>query len=65
MLARPWLLVGAVLVVWAGSCAAAVVNPDLVGLAALTTTVMTATLSLIGTDAYLQSRKDHHDDHDA
>jgi hypothetical protein len=62
VLTRPWLLVGAVLAVWGGSCVAAVVNPDLVALAALTTTVMTATLSLIGTDAYLRARKDHDDE---
>jgi hypothetical protein len=58
--ARIALVTGA-LIVWVGACAAAVVNPELVTLAAIVTPVMTAAVGAAFADAYLQKRKESDD----
>lgn len=50
-------LVFGVLAVWAASCIGAIVNPDLVALAGITTPVISAVIAGVFADSYLRKRK--------
>ena len=52
------LLVLSVLGVWGASCVAAIVNPDLIALAGITTPVISAVVAGAFADAYLRRRKE-------